>query len=185
MPCAAAARVAGGREPAVGPHLDRRRAAEEEVAAAPADDVVAPRLERVQLGRVEAALAVDVRLVDVDARPLDRLATPQPVAEHVDDDLHDRAAQPHRARAADDEPRPPPAPSTIVGAIMLVSRRPGRARPPAARSYSPSMLFMWMPVPGTTTPEPEPVDAESEAALPAASTTEMCVVPPRRALVHA
>ena len=38
------------------------------------------------------------------------------------------------------------------------------------------MLFRWMPVPGTITPEPEPADAESEAAFPAASTTEMCVV---------
>ena len=39
------------------------------------------------------------------------------------------------------------------------------------------MLFRWMPVPGTTTPLPEPSDADSDAALPAASTTEMCVVP--------
>ena len=35
---------------------------------------------------------------------------------------------------------------------------------------------MWIPVPGTITPDPEPADAESEAALPLASTTEMCVV---------
>ena len=62
---------------------------------------------------------------------------------------------------------------------MLVIRRPGAStRPVGFRSYSPSMLFMWMPVPGTMTPEPEPVDAESEAALPSTSTTEMCVVPP-------
>ena len=33
-----------------------------------------------------------------------------------------------------------------------------------------------MPVPGTTTPEPEPSEHESDAALPSASTTEMCVV---------
>ena len=39
------------------------------------------------------------------------------------------------------------------------------------------MLFRWMPVPGTITPEPEPVEAVSDAAFPAASTTEMCVVP--------
>ena len=39
------------------------------------------------------------------------------------------------------------------------------------------MLFRWMPVPGTTTPLPEPSDADSDAALPCASTTEMCVVP--------
>ena len=35
-----------------------------------------------------------------------------------------------------------------------------------------------MPVPGTITPEPEPVEVESDAALPSASTTETCVVPP-------
>ena len=46
---------------------------------------------------------------------------------------------------------------------MLVSRRPGAAGPPATRSYSPSMLFRWIPVPGTITPEPEPVEDESEA----------------------
>jgi hypothetical protein len=34
------------------------------------------------------------------------------------------------------------------------------------------MLFMWTPVPGTITPEPQPVEAEREAALPAASTTD-------------
>ena len=61
---------------------------------------------------------------------------------------------------------PRPRPSTTVGAIMLVSRRPGVGGPPATRSYSPSMLFRWMPVPGTITPEPEPVDDESDAALP-------------------
>ena len=38
------------------------------------------------------------------------------------------------------------------------------------------MLFRWIPVPGTTTPEPEPVEAVQEAALPSASTTEICVV---------
>ena len=61
---------------------------------------------------------------------------------------------------------------------MLVSRRPGFGEPPEARSYSPSMLFRWIPVPGTMTPEPEPVEHVSAAAFPAASTTEMCVVPP-------
>ena len=32
-------------------------------------------------------------------------------------------------------------------------------------------------MPGTTTPLPEPSDADSDAASPRASTTEMCVVP--------
>ena len=57
--------------------------------------------------------------------------------------------------------RGPLAPSTIVGAIMLVSRPPARGGPPPTRSYSPSMLFRWTPVPGTTTPEPDPVEVES------------------------
>ena len=60
---------------------------------------------------------------------------------------------------------------------MLVSRRPGAVGPPATRSYSPSMLFRWMPVPGTITPEPEPVDDESDAAVPSESTTDTWVVP--------
>ena len=68
--------------------------------------------------------------------------------------------------------------STSDGAIMLVIRVPGfPSRPGGLRSYSPSMLFSWMPVPGTKTPEPAPVDAVSDAAFPRASTTEMCVVP--------
>jgi hypothetical protein len=39
------------------------------------------------------------------------------------------------------------------------------------------MLFRWKPVPGTITPDPDPLDAVNEAALPLASTAEMCVVP--------
>ena len=72
--------------------------------------------------------------------------------------------------------RPPP--TTIVGAIMLVRRRPGSVEPAPTRSYSPSMLLSWMPVPGTITPEPEPVEDETDAAFPSASTTETWVVPP-------
>ena len=37
---------------------------------------------------------------------------------------------------------------------------------------------MWTPVPGTTTFEPLPVETERAAALPAASSTLMWVVPP-------
>src|SRR5206468_4548622 len=73
--------------------------------------------------------------------------------------------------------RGPCSPITTVGAIMLVRRRPGVAGPGATRSYSPSMLFRWIPVPGTITPEPDPVDDEIEHALPSASTAETCVVP--------
>ena len=112
----------------------------------------------------------------MEAREVDRLLDRHPVDGDVDHDLHDRAAQAQRARAADDEARLALR-NTIEGAIMLVIRAPARALPvEAARSNSPSMLFRWMPVPGTTTPEPEPVEAVQDAALPSASTTEICVV---------
>src|SRR5262249_4113482 len=101
----AAARVAGGGETSVLTALDSRGAAEEQVTAPPANDVVAGRFERVQRRRVEPALTVDVRLVDVHARSVDRLRDGQPVRDHVDDDLHDRTAQPDGAGAPDDEPR--------------------------------------------------------------------------------
>src|SRR5713226_9386809 len=67
-----------------------------------------------------------------------------------------------------------PSTSTMLGAIIDVSRRPGLCRP--ARSDSPSMLLSWIPVPGANTPEPAPVEQLSDAALPRPSTTEMCVV---------
>ena len=122
---------------------------------------------------------MDVRLVDVDARRVDRLLDAEPVLEHVDDDLHDRAAQPRRAGAADDEPRPALAASTIVGAIMLVRRRPRRGRRGRPREVVLAEHVVQVdPGAGTITPEPEPVEADSDAALPSASTTEMCVVPP-------
>ena len=133
----AAAGVARRGERAVGQHLDRRRAAEEQVAAPPADDVVPELLEPVELGRVVPALAVDVRLVDVDARRADRVLDAEAVLEDVDDDLHDRAAQPRRAGAADDEPRRPPsasgrsrAPScsSAAGRAAPGGPRPGRTR---------------------------------------------------------
>ena len=41
---------------------------------------------------VESALAVHVRLVDVDARPVDRLGNGQPVRDGVHDRLQNRAA---------------------------------------------------------------------------------------------
>ena len=55
---------------------------------------------------VESSLAVHVRLVDVHARPVDRLGHALRLREHVDDHLHDRSTQPDRAGAADDETRP-------------------------------------------------------------------------------
>ena len=48
---------------------------------------------------------MDVRLLEVHARPLDRLAHVEPVPDDVVHDLEDRAAQAHRAGAADDEAR--------------------------------------------------------------------------------
>src|SRR5262249_42831487 len=68
-PVAAPARVAGGRERPVGAPFDACCAAEEQVATAPPDDVVAEPLAPVELRGLVAALAVDVRLVEVDARP--------------------------------------------------------------------------------------------------------------------
>ena len=60
---------------------------------------------------------------------------------------------------------------------MLVSRMPGTSfSEETLRSVSPSMLLRWTPVPGTTTPEPQPVEQVSDAALPAASSTLICVV---------
>ncbi len=82
-PAAAAPGVAGRRERTVRQHLDGVRAAEEEVVSPPADDVVADLLEPVELCRVEPALAMEVGLVDMDARAVDRLRD----AERVGDDV--------------------------------------------------------------------------------------------------
>jgi len=49
---------------------------------------------------------MDDVVLPVDARTLDGVLHFHPVREHVDDDLHDRTAEPRRARAADDESRP-------------------------------------------------------------------------------
>ena len=75
----------------------------------------------------------------------------------------------------------PPA-STIVGAIIDGSRRPGGCvnQPSGDRSCSPIMLLTWMPVPGTTSPEPSPLVVVTAHAQPSASSTETCVVEPSR-----
>ena len=72
--------------------------------------------------------------------------------------------------------------STTVGAIIDGIRRPGGAvkNPSGLRSSSPMMLLRWMPVPGTTSPQPSPLVQVTAQARPSASTTEMCVVDPRR-----
>src|SRR5262245_59888425 len=94
-PVAAPARVAGRGERPVLEELDRGRAAEAQVRAPPADDVVAAALELVDGLRIAAAHAVEVAvLVEVDAGRADRLLDAEPVPGRVDDDLHDRAAQP-------------------------------------------------------------------------------------------
>src|SRR4029453_7412567 len=63
----AGARVARSRQGAVAPDLNRGRPAEVEVPAAPADDVVAPALELVELSRIGPALTVNVAVVEVDS----------------------------------------------------------------------------------------------------------------------
>ncbi len=75
-----------------------------------------------------------------------------------------------------------PSRSTIDGAIMLGIRRPAgcRWKPSGLRSSSPITLLRCMPVPGTTTPEPSPLVHVALHARPSASSTEMCVVAPRR-----
>ena len=85
-------------------------------------------LERVQrLGR-DAALAVEHVALRVHARQLDRLLQRQPEIERRDDDLHDRRADARRPRRAERRARRRPRRSTSDGAIMLVSRMPGRER---------------------------------------------------------
>ena len=75
-------------------------------------------------------------------------------------------AEPHRAGAPDDEPRRPRGRATIVGAIMLVSRRPGRARPPGDQVVLAEHVVQVDPGARDDDPEPEPVEDESDAALP-------------------
>src|SRR5205823_3219133 len=80
---AAPAGIPGGGDRPVRQDLDRVRAAEEEIAAPPADDVVACRLDFVELGGVEPALAMQMRLVDVDARRIDRVRDAELVLDDV------------------------------------------------------------------------------------------------------
>ena len=121
--------------------------------------------EPVELGGVVPALAMEVRLVDVDARASIASPTPSPCA----DTLTTTCMIAPRSRAE------PALPTTSRGRRRAErDRRRHHARQPPAgcggpsptRSYSPSMLFRWMPVPGTITPEPDPVDVESDAAFP-------------------
>ena len=100
-------RIAGRREASVLAPLHGSNAAEEEVAAPPPHDVVPRAHERIELRRLEAPLAVDMRLVDVNARLVDRLAHRETVADDVGDDLEDGAPQADRARAPDDQSREP------------------------------------------------------------------------------
>src|SRR5439155_14544699 len=112
-------------EAAVGPAFDRCGAAEVEVALAPADELVAPALEPVELGWIGPAFAVHLSALEVDARRLDCLLDRQPVVNDVDDDLEDGPAEPDRPRAADDEAREPPGQR---------ERRRHHARQPGART---------------------------------------------------
>src|SRR5438045_4653443 len=76
---AAAARVAGRGEGSVFAMLDGRGAAEIEVPPPPAHELVAPALEPVELGRVEPPFAVDMRILEMNARLLDGGADVHPV----------------------------------------------------------------------------------------------------------
>ena len=106
--------------------LDRRDAAEVEVAPSPADEVVAQRLQPVELRRVAAALAVDVRLVEVDARRVDRLRRRRsPWSTTLTTTCMIAPRRRAEPGAADDEPRPPAAQD---------DRRRHHARQPRARA---------------------------------------------------
>ena len=142
---AAAARVAGGGERAVGAELDPATPPKNRLRPPPANEVVAParRGGRARPGRSRPRTGRAARRGG--RGPGDRLLDAQAVADDVDDDLDDRAAKPQRAGAADDEPRRGRRAATIDGAIPLVKRTPGRGDAPvAARSNSPSMLFSWI-----------------------------------------
>ena len=89
---AAAAWIACGCELAVVAHRDRGHTAEVQILLPPARGLVAERLEPVELGGFVTALALDVRLVQVNARRLDRLLHGQTVLEHVVCHLQDGAA---------------------------------------------------------------------------------------------
>ena len=150
-PCAAAARVAGrGERCRPAPTSTAADAAEEEVPPPPADDVVARAPRAVELGRVGAALAVDVRLVEVDARrgrsPPRRQARARATLTTtcmIAPRSRTEPALPTTSRGRPPRERRSTAPScSSAGA-------PGASRAAAGfRSYSPSMLFRWMPVPG-------------------------------------
>src|SRR3954454_6975128 len=83
---AAAAWISGGIETAVLEQLDRRSAAEVEVPPPPAHELVAPLLEPVELGGLGTALTVEVRFIEVDARPGDCPTHVHAVKDGVDDD---------------------------------------------------------------------------------------------------
>src|SRR5436305_13143590 len=121
----AAARVAGRGEGSVFAMLDGRGAAEIEVPPPPTDELVAPALHPVELARVEAALAMDVRILEMNARLLNRGADVHPVDDDVEDELQDRTAEPDRAGASDDESR---------AAVVEYERRRHHARQPASGS---------------------------------------------------
>src|SRR5207248_7515225 len=93
----ATARVARRGELAVGSHLDCAHAAEIQIASAEADYVLALELD--------ARLAVDVPVGEMEARRLDCVFDSHATTYYVRDHLQDRAAQALRAGRADDEAR--------------------------------------------------------------------------------
>src|SRR4029453_10809310 len=92
-----------------------------------ADELVAEAFETIELRRVAPALAVDLAVVDVDTRRGDRLLDRHSVMGDVAHDPHDRAPQPDRSGAADDE----------AGALVVEGqRRRHHARQTGARPGS-------------------------------------------------
>ena len=117
-----------GRRPrraAGGVPAHRVGAAEVEVQPVEAHQLLAPALQLLAAGRVEAALAVEPVALDVHARGTTRRRPRHAVLDHVHDHLGDRRAQPVRAARADHQPHRRRPRSISVGACMLVRRLPG------------------------------------------------------------
>src|SRR6478736_7688147 len=161
--------ITGRGELAVGQSLDRGDATEVEVAPRPLVQLVARLLQALRRILGPATLDLDDPVLDVKPRVIDRLAHGAAAGDDVVDRLQDRAREPHRAGAPDDEPR-----------RIAVQHESGRHH---ARQAIPRMSILGadhvelaehvveLEAPGED-PEPDPSVEESAAAFPSPSITE-------------
>ena len=122
--------------------LDGGGAAEEEVAPTPADDVVAElaRARSSSAGSCPPSQWTCGSSTWTRGAPIAALDA-EAVLEHVDHDLHDRAAEPRRARAPDDEARAAVDAERDRRRHHARQAHAGARRRPPTRSCSPSMLL--------------------------------------------